>query len=60
MKTMIKTELNENGAKQKRNTVVWTPKTEQFENANIRGIEGLVVRKIKTDAFLRNSVNTNW
>ena len=35
MKTMIKTELNENGAKQKHNSVVWTPKTEQFENANI-------------------------
>ena len=87
---MIKTELNENGAKQKRNSwesvltegppslemwnemkwnemkmnewnsVVWTPKTEQFENANIRSLEGLVVRKRKTDSFLRNSVNTNW
>ena len=36
MKMMIKTELNENGAKQTRNSVVSTPKTEQFENATNR------------------------
>ena len=48
---MVKTELSENGAKQKRNSVVWTPKTEQFEKANIRSPEGLVFRKRKTDAL---------
>ena len=36
MKTNIKTELTENGAKQTRNSVVWTPKMGQFENATNR------------------------
>ena len=51
MKTMIKTDLNENGAKQKRNSVVLTPKTEQLENANIRSLGGLISRKRKQMHF---------
>ena len=47
----METELNGNGAKQKRNSVVWTPKTKQLENANIKSLVGLVVRREKQMRF---------
>ena len=53
-----KTELNENGAKQKRVSVMGTPKRRNLNTVTITGLGSLVVEKRQSDTFLRTIANT--